>query len=66
MKERVGREHENALQTNAYWMRALQNRALGIDIISGFDNIFSTLTQERLNHYIEALRPHTRLRIVMN
>lgn len=66
MKERVGRDHENALQTNAYWMRALQNRALGIDIISGFDNIFSTLTQERLNHYIEALRPHTRLRIVMN
>ena len=66
MKERIGREHESALQTNAYWMRALQNRALGIDIINGFDNIYSTLTQQRLNQYIEALRPHTRLRIVMN
>ena len=66
MKERVGREHESALQTNAYWMRALQNRALGIDIIGGFDNIYSTLTEERLNNYIQALRPNTRLRIVMN
>ena len=66
MKERVGREHENALQTNSYWMRALQHRALGIDIIGGFDKIYSTLTEERLNNYIAALRPHTRLRIVMN
>ncbi len=66
MKERVGREHESALKTNAYWMRALQNRALGIDIIGGFDNIYSTLTEERLNNYIQALRPNTRLRIVMN
>ena len=66
MKERVGREHESALQTNTYWMRALQNRALGIDIVGGFDNIYSTLTEERLNKYITALRPHTRLRIVMN
>lgn len=66
MKERVNREHASALETNAYWMRALQNRALGVDIVNGFDNIFPTLTQERLNNYIEALRPHTRLRIVMN
>jgi len=66
MKERVYREHENALQTNAFWLRALQHRALGIDIVGGFDNIYPTLTQERLNNYIEALRPHTRLRIVMN
>ena len=66
MKERIGREHESALQTNAYWLRALQHRALGIDIIGGFDNIYSTLTEERLNNYIATLRPHTRLRIVMN
>ncbi len=66
MKERVGREHESALQTNTYWMRALQNRALGIDIVGGFDKIYSTLTEERLNKYITALMPHTRLRIVMN
>ena len=66
MKERVGREHESALQTNSYWMRALQHRALGIDIVSGFENIYSTLTEELLNNYIAALRPHTRLRIVMN
>ena len=66
MKERIGREHENALQTNSYWMRALQNRALGIDIVGGFDNIYTTLTEERLNNYIAALKPHTRLRIVMN
>ena len=66
MKERVGREHENALQTNQYWLRALQMRALGVDVISGFDNIFPTLTIDLLNSYIMALRPHTRLRIVMN
>ncbi len=66
IKERVGREHENALQTNSYWLLALQHRALGIDIINGFDNIYTTLTQERLNNYIRSLRPHTRLRIVMN
>ena len=66
MKERVGREHESALQTNEYWMRALQHRALGIDIVGGFDHIYATLTQERLNNYIAALWPHTRLRIVMN
>ena len=66
MKERIGREHESAMQTNAYWLRALQHRALGIDIIGGFDNIYSTLTEERLNNYIAALLPHTRLRIVMN
>ena len=66
IKERVGREHESALQTNAYWLHALQNRALGIDIIAGFDNIYATLTRERLNKYIQSLWPHTRLRIVMN
>ena len=66
IKERVGREHENALQTNSYWLRALQHRALGIDIINGFDNIYTTLTRERLNKYIQSLRPNTRLRIVMN
>ena len=66
MKERVSRQHESAMQTNAFWLRALQHRAMGIDIISGFDNIFPTLTQEHLNNYIESLMPHTRLRIVMN
>ena len=66
MKERVSRQHENAMQTNAYWLRALQHRAMGIDIISGFDNLFPTLTQEHLNNYIGSLMPNTRLRIVMN
>ncbi len=66
MKERVLRQHESALQTNEYWLRALQNRALGIDVVGGFDKIFPTLTQETLNNYIGALWPHTRLRIVMN
>ena len=66
MKEGIGREHENALQTNDYWLLALQHRALGIDIIGGFDNIYPTLTQDLLNHYIMTLRPHTRLRVVMN
>ena len=66
MKERIGQEHESAMQTNSYWMRALQMRALGVDVIGGFDHIFPTLTEERLNKYIEAMRPHTRLRIVMN
>ena len=66
MKEHIGKEHETAMQTNAYWLRALQHQALGIDIINGFNNLFPTLTQERLNNYIATLRPHTRLRIVMN
>lgn len=66
IKERVGHEHEVAIQTNSYWMNALQHRALGIDIISGFDHIYPTLTCEKLNNYIESLRPNTRLRIVMN
>ena len=66
IKERVGHEHEVAMQTNSYWMNALQHRALGIDIISGYDHIYPTLTCEKLNNYIESLRPNTRLRIVMN
>lgn len=66
MKERVTREHESALQTNAYWLHALQQRALGIDIINGFDHIFPTLTYDQFNQYIYSLNPHTRLRIVMN
>ena len=66
IKGRVSREHESALQTNSYWLRILQQRALGIDALGGFDHLFPTLTQDRLNQYIEALRPHTRLRIVMN
>lgn len=66
MKERVNRQHESAMQTNAYWMHALKQRALGIDIIKGYDDLFPTLTLEHLNNYIAALRPHTRLRIVMN
>ena len=66
MKERVSLQHEVALKENAYWLNALQMRALGVDIIGGYDNLFPTLTQERFNNYIEALRPHTRLRIVMN
>jgi hypothetical protein len=66
MKERIGRENERVLETNAFWLRALQHHALGVDIIHGFDNIYATLTLERLNNYIQSLRPHTRLRIVMN
>jgi len=66
MKENVSRQHESALQDNSYWMHALQMRALGVDIIGGFERIYPTLTQERLNNYIMALRPHTRVRIVMN
>jgi hypothetical protein len=66
MKERVSHQHEVALKSNAYWLHALQMRALGVDIINGFEHLFPTLTQERFNNYIEALRPHTRLRIVMN
>lgn len=66
IKERVGHEHEVDLLTNSYWMNALQHRALGIDIISGYDRIYPTLTCEKLNNYIESLRPNTRLRIVMN
>ena len=66
IKERVSREHESALQNNNYWLRVLQQRALGIDILGGFDRLFPTLTQEQLNGYIESLRPHTRLRVVMN
>ena len=66
MKERVSRQHESALQTNEFWMQALKQRALGIDIISGYDALFPTLTVDLLNNYIAALFPHTRLRIVMN
>lgn len=66
MKERVAHQHESALQTNEFWLRALQHRALGIDIVAGYDNLYPTLTQDALNKYIEALWPHTRLRIVMN
>ena len=66
MKERVSSQHESALQTNEYWMQALKQRALGIDIIGGYDALFPTLTVDLLNNYIAALRPHTRLRIVMN
>ncbi len=66
MKEQVSRQHESALQTNGYWMTALRQRALGVDIIGGYNRLFPTLTQESLNNYISALRPHTRLRIVMN
>jgi zinc protease len=66
MKERVSHQRESALQTNEYWMHALKQRALGIDIIGGYDVLFPTLTVDLLNNYIAALRPHTRLRIVMN
>ncbi len=66
MKERISHQHEDLMQTNDFWLWALQMRALGVDVIAGFDNLFPTLTQERLNNYIQALRPHTRLRIVMN
>ena len=66
IKERVSREHESAMQTNSYWLHVLQQRALGIDIIGGFDRLFPTLTQDQINSYIQSLRPHTRLRIVMN
>ncbi len=66
MKERVSRQHESALQTNSYWMNVLRHLALGVDIIGGYNHIYPTLTQDSLNNYISALRPHTRLRIVMN
>ena len=66
MKERVSHQHEVAMKTNSYWLRALQMRALGIDVINGYDRLFPTLTQDLLNNYIAALKPHTRLRIVMN
>ena len=66
MKQHMGSEHESALSTNDYWLRALQLRALGIDVVGGFEALFPSLTVGVLNNYIAALRPHTRLRIVMN
>ncbi len=66
MKERVSHQHEVAMKTNSFWLHALQMQALGIDVIGGYEHLFPTLTQDLLNNYIEALRPHTRLRIVMN
>ena len=66
MKQRISSQHESALLTNEYWMHALKQRALGIDIIGGYDKLFPSLTVDLLNNYIAALRPHTRLRIVMN
>ena len=66
MKERITHQHEVAMSTNNYWLRALQMKALGIDIVGGYDHIFPTLTQDYLNNYIAAMRPHTRVRIVMN
>ncbi len=66
MKERISHQHEVDLSTNDYWLKALQRKALGIDIIGGFNHILPSLTQERLNNYIAAMRPHTRVRIVMN
>ena len=66
MKEMSRHKHEVDLNTNSYWLKALRMRALGVDIVGGFDHIFPSLTLEHLNNYIAALRPHTRLRIVMN
>ena len=66
IKEQMAKQHENALRNNNYWLRALQQRALGVDIIGGYEHIFPTLTNDLLNNYIMSLRPHTRLRIVMN
>ena len=66
MKERVSHQHEVAMTTNGYWLRALQMKALGVDIIGGYEHIFPSLTQDYLNNYIAAMRPHTRVRIVMN
>lgn len=66
MKERIDHQHEVAMKTNDYWLRALQMRALGVDVIGGYERLFPTLTHDLLNSYIASLRPHTRLRIVMN
>lgn len=66
MKESISHQHDLALKTNDFWLQALQMRALGIDIIGGYQRLFPTLTQERLNNYIGSMRPHTILRIVMN
>ena len=66
MKEMSRHKHEVDLNTNSYWLKALRMKALGVDIVGGFDHIFPSLTLDHLNNYIAALRPHTRLRIVMN
>ena len=66
MKESISHQHDLALKTNDFWLQALQMRALGVDIIGGYQRLFPTLTQERLNNYIGSMRPHTILRIVMN
>jgi len=66
IKEQARLEHETSMQTNAYWLRVLQQQALGIDIIGGWERLFPTLTQEKLNAYMRSLRPHTRLRVIMN
>lgn len=66
MKEQIRLKHESSLHTNGYWMFALQQRIVGIDIIAGFEQFYPTLTQERINNFLHQLKPHTRLRIVMN
>ncbi|MBO7608939.1 MAG: insulinase family protein [Muribaculaceae bacterium] len=65
IKGQMLKEYETALNTNAYWLNTLRNKALGYDSHTSYKQIIENLTIDDLNNFITTLNPSTRLRIIM-
>jgi len=65
IKTSMRQKHDSDVLTNAYWLQALTQRAIGIDIISGYDDDFNSITVESIRDFIRRLKPDAYVRIIM-
>ena len=65
IKEQMLRRHETELSTEAYWLGALRDRAMGVDTHTQYAETISSLTIDEVNAFITTLVPTTRLRVIM-
>ena len=55
VKEAAIKQHENNLRTNGYWLSVLNDRAMGKDSYTGFDEKLRNLSLDEFNAFIKHL-----------
>lgn len=67
VKETAIKQYEMSLLSNRYWMSVLRNKAINIDILTGYEDMIRSITLEQFNDFIKKLdNSQNRISIVMD
>ena len=64
VKQMMLRHHDEDINTNAYWMNVLRNRAMGHDIHTGIRQILQSLTLDQFDSVITDLSYDTNIQVI--